>query len=144
MEHGKSICNTLKQIRLDIARANSIDYVPAPCHHEGDCSGTCPACESEVEYLEKEIYRKRSLGKAVLVAGVGLTSLVAMANTPSKTMMPTENGIPSQVSDSINRNEIFGSAAHMPSFPGGDAAMLRFISEHIVYPPESYKNKIVG
>ncbi len=144
MKYGKSICNTLKQIRLDIARSNGIDYVPSPCNHDGDCAGTCPACESEVEYLEKEISRRHSLGKAVLIAGVGLTSLVAMANTPSKTAMPTENGIPRQVCDSINRNEIFGSAAHMPSFPGGDAAMLRLISEHIVYPPEAYKNKIEG
>lgn len=26
MKHGKSICSMLKQIRLDIARANDIDY----------------------------------------------------------------------------------------------------------------------
>ena len=32
----------------------------------------------------------------------------------------------------------------MPSFPGGDAALMRFISEHVVYPAEAYKNHIEG
>ena len=72
MNHGKDICKALKQIRLDVARANGIDYNPTPCHHEGDCAGTCPACESEVRYIEHEIARKRGLGKAALVAGVSL------------------------------------------------------------------------
>lgn len=72
MKHGKHICNTLKAIRLDIARANGIVYHPRECHHEGDCSGTCPACESEMRYLEREIARRRSNGKAALVAGVSL------------------------------------------------------------------------
>ena len=72
MKHGKHICNTLKAIRLDIARANGIKYEPRECHHEGDCSGTCPACESEMRYLEREIARRRSNGKAALIAGVSL------------------------------------------------------------------------
>ena len=72
MKNGKHICNTLKAIRLDIARANGIKYEPRECHHEGDCSGTCPACESEMRYLEREIARRRSNGKAALIAGVSL------------------------------------------------------------------------
>ncbi len=144
MKYGRLVCNTLKQIRLDVARANAIDYVPAPCTHKGDCAGTCPACESEVEYLEKEISRRRAIGKAVILAGVGITSLAAMAGTPSKTVKPLDNGTPSQVRDSINRNEVFGGGGHMPSFPGGDAALMRFISEHVVYPAEAYKNHIEG
>lgn len=72
MKHGKHICNTLKAIRLDIARANGIKYEPRECHHEGDCSGNCQACESEMRYLEREIARRRSNGKAALIAGVSL------------------------------------------------------------------------
>ena len=145
MTQGKSLCNTLKQIRLDIARANGIEYVPATCNHKGDCAGTCPACEGEVEFLEKEISRKRSIGKAVLIAGVGLTSLAAMAGMPSKTAMPIDNGIPSQVCDSIDQNEVFGmNPNRMPSFPDGDVALMRFISENVVYPEEAIKNKIEG
>ena len=142
MKHGKSVCNTLKQIRLDVARANGIDYVPAPCNHKGDCAGTCPACESEVEYLEKKIARRHSLGKAVLIAGIGLSSLTAMAGTSSNDATAFSSGIENQVKR--NDNEVFGSAAHMPSFPGGDAALMRFFSEHVVYPEEAYKNHIEG
>ena len=116
MKLGKSVCNTLKQIRLDVARANGIDYVPAPCSHKGDCAGTCPACESEVEYLEKEISRRHSLGKAVLIAGIGLTSLTSMAGTSSNAATAFSSGIENQVSRSDN--EVFGSSAHMPAFPG--------------------------
>ena len=72
MKRGKHICNTLKQIRLDIARANGIKYAPRECHHEGECAGTCPACESEMRFLEREIARSRSHGKAALIAGVSL------------------------------------------------------------------------
>lgn len=142
MKHGKSVCNTLKQIRLDVARANGIDYVPAPCTHKGDCAGTCPACESEVEYLEKEITRRHSLGKAVLIAGIGLTSLTAMAGTSSNDATAFSSGIENQVTRSDN--EVFGSSGHMPSFPGGDGALMRFLSEHVVYPEEAYKNHIEG
>ena len=145
MKHGKSVCNTLKQIRLDVARANGIDYVPAPCTHKGDCAGTCPACESEVEYLEKEIARRHSLGKAVLIAGIGLTSLTAMASTSSNAATSSPNSIHSQVSDTTLQSEIFGRNPYRaPSFPGGDAALMRFISEHVVYPEEAYKNHIEG
>ena len=146
MKQGKSVCNTLKQIRLDIANANGIDYGPAPCNHKGDCAGTCPACESEVEYLEKEIARRHSLGKAVLIAGIGLTSLTAMAGSALSTAVTTSSsGIESQVCDTTHKDKFFGSAAHMASFlDGGDAGLMRFISEHVVYPEEAYKNGIEG
>ncbi len=87
MKRGKHICNTLKQVRLDIARANGINYAPRECHHEGDCAGTCPACESEMRYLEREIARRRSYGKAAIVAGVsiGLMSLYATSCNPLNT-----------------------------------------------------------
>ncbi len=142
MKHGKSVCNTLKQIRLDVARANGIDYVPAPCNHKGDCAGTCPACESEVENLEKEIARRYSLGKAVLIAGIGLSSLTAMAGTSSNDATAFSSGIENQVTR--NDNEVFGSSGHMPSFPGGNRALMRFLSEHVVYPEEAAKNHIEG
>ncbi len=84
MKRGKHICNTLKQVRLDIARTNGIKYTPRECHHEGDCSGTCPACENEMRYLEREIARRHSHGKAALVAGVsiGLMSFTATSCNP--------------------------------------------------------------
>lgn len=73
MERGKKICNALKSIRSDIAAANDIDYRPAECHHEGDCAGTCPRCESEMRWLEQQLRLRRQLGKAVVIAGMTLS-----------------------------------------------------------------------
>ncbi|MBR5654265.1 MAG: hypothetical protein IKX22_09325 [Prevotella sp.] len=78
MAKGKDICEVLKDVRRKIAAANDIDYEPRVCHHEGDCMGTCPACEAEVRYIENELNRRRRLGKAVVVTGLSL-GLAAMA-----------------------------------------------------------------
>lgn len=73
MEQGKKICESLKAIRSDIAEANGIDYKPAECHHEGDCAGTCPKCESETRWLERQLRLRRRLGKAVVIAGMAVS-----------------------------------------------------------------------
>ena len=140
MKHGKHICEQLKAIRLDIARANGIKYAPRECHHEGDCAGTCPACESEMRYLEREIARRRSLGKSALVAGVsmGLSSLSTMASTssPSVPMMSGDNPA-SLLCDTTERYEVFGQITEsVPQFPGGEAALMRYLGTNIKYPPE--------
>lgn len=43
-----------------------------------------------------------------------------------------------------NENEIFKSVEQMPQFPGGDAALMKYIDSHIQYPPEAAKNNIQG
>ena len=81
---GKKICKALKEIRLNIAKSNDIDYIPAECNHKGDCSGTCPQCEKEMRYIEQQLLRRQTLGKAAVVAGLalGATSIApAMAQT---------------------------------------------------------------
>ena len=79
MEKGKRTCNVLKEVRLQIAKANEIKYEPHECHHEGPCAGTCPACEAEVKYLEQQLLIRRMLGRAVMLTGIaaGLSSLTA-------------------------------------------------------------------
>ena len=47
MKRGKKICDTLKEVRMQVAKANDIKYAPTEFHHEGDCAGTCPKCESD-------------------------------------------------------------------------------------------------
>ena len=42
------------------------------------------------------------------------------------------------------KEEVFRSAAHMPSFPGGDAALMKFINSHIHYPQAAQDNNIQG
>lgn len=84
MKSGKKICETLKAIRSEIANANEIDYTPTPCTHKGDCAGTCPACESETRWLERQLRVRHALGKAVTIAGVSMAlSVAASATIPS-------------------------------------------------------------
>ena len=78
--NGKKICKSLREIRCRIAQANDIDFTPAVCTHEGDCSGTCPSCESELRYIERQLLRRTAQGKKVALAGLamGAASLMPM------------------------------------------------------------------
>ena len=77
MNRGKNTCRILKDIRRQIAEANDIEYVTDECQYKGDCSGTCPKCESEVRYLEAQLAHRRGLGKAVAIAGISAGLLAA-------------------------------------------------------------------
>ena len=70
MGKGKEVCLILKGIRQKIADANGISYQPKECQHKGDCSGTCPACEAEIRYLEQELKARKGNGFAMKVAGI--------------------------------------------------------------------------
>jgi outer membrane protein OmpA-like peptidoglycan-associated protein len=78
MDKSKITCETLKAIRKQVADANGIVYTPAKCDFEGVCAGTCPACESEREYIENQLSLKRKAGNIVKIAGL-VTSLTALA-----------------------------------------------------------------
>ena len=81
MNKGKSTCKVLKEIRQKIANENGISYAPKECHYKGECKGTCPACETEVRYLEEELKRKRRNGFAIKLGGIaaGLCAMVIPA-----------------------------------------------------------------
>ena len=93
MAKGKSTCKLLKDIRQQIADANGISYQPIECHHKGDCAGTCPACEAEIRYLERELKARKGNGFGMKVAGIaaGICATVmpmtaaAQAVTPDST-----------------------------------------------------------
>ena len=88
MSRGKSTCKVLKEVRREIARANGIPLEERECTHKGDCAGTCPYCEAEVRYLERELSKRKSLGKAVAVAGIAL-SAVTMAGQATAQLVST-------------------------------------------------------
>ena len=85
MKKGKRTCEILKDVRRKIAQENDIPLVERECTHEGDCRGTCPYCESEVRYLERELSKRRALGKAVTVAGIAVSSMMMGACHSPKT-----------------------------------------------------------
>lgn len=86
MTRGKSICSVLKTIRKQVADANDIKYEPRECHYEGECRGTCPACEAEVRFIERELDIRRQLGKAVAIVGIsaGLSALTGCGDKVKK------------------------------------------------------------
>lgn len=67
MDDGRNKCRILGNIRKQIAEANAIDYTPTKCTHTSPCSGTCPACERELQYLEQKLKEKKSRGEEVIM-----------------------------------------------------------------------------
>ena len=79
MKAGKHTCEVLKSIRKQIADSNGIAYTPSECTFSGECTGTCPNCERERQYLERELSSKLKAGKALKIVGIaaGLSAMVA-------------------------------------------------------------------
>ena len=170
MKRGKKICQTLKDIRLQVARANDIPYEPTECKHKGDCSGTCPKCEEEVRYIEHQLNLRRMMGKAVAVVGVsaGLTALTACNTSIRNILHPDVRGkmpYPAQKdttakqqsepkeeaqsmivqTDTVSENFIFGEITEQqPSFPGGQQKLIEFIQNNIRYTDEMEETCING
>ena len=86
MAKGKQTCKILKEIRKQIAEENDIELVISECTYKGDCLGTCPKCEAEVRYLERELEKRQRLGKAAVFAGMSIGTLLSVAacDTTSK------------------------------------------------------------
>jgi TonB family protein len=106
MAKGKQTCKILKEIRKQIAAENDIDLVVSECTYQGDCRGTCPKCEAEVRYLERELEKRQRMGKAAVFAGMSLGTLFAatscnhpvpeplageVMHTPDSTEMPNDS-----------------------------------------------------
>ncbi len=141
MAKGKQTCKILKEIRKQIAAENDIEFVTSECTYQGDCKGTCPKCEAEVRYLERELEKRQRLGKAAVVAGlsVGLlgASQVALAQTPDSLRMDTIEEVVEQ--------ELFGMIPEtMPSFRGGEQKLFEFIGKNVVYPQEAIDAGVEG
>ena len=90
MAKGKSTCKLLKSIRQQIADANGISYQPKECHHKGDCTGTCPACEEEIRYLERELKARKGNGFGMKVAGItaGICATVMPMTAAAQAVKP--------------------------------------------------------
>lgn len=69
---GKEKCKALKEIRRQIAEKNDIAYAVSECTYQGECKGTCPKCEAELRYLERELAIRQGLGKAAVIAGISV------------------------------------------------------------------------
>ena len=94
MKRGKQTCKILKEIRKQIAEENDIELVVSECTYQGDCLGTCPKCEAEVRYLERELEKRQRMGKAAVFAGMSLGTLFAATSCDNSITRPLEGDVP--------------------------------------------------
>ena len=149
MSKGKQTCKILKEIRKQIAAENDINLVIEECTYKGDCLGTCPKCEAEVRYLERELEKRQRLGKAAVVAGlsVGLlgASQVALAQQPDPLRLDTtevvlEGCVVPEMGEVGNpEHDVYQIVEQMPEFPNGQEALMLYIAKQVKYPSEAKK-----
>lgn len=147
---GRNICDTLKAIRKEIADANGIEYSPEECHFKGECRGTCPKCEQEVKDLEYELRLRQMAGTAIKVAGVaaGIVAMTACSDgkiqrTVSDNAKQWRTAVIKPTADP-DSSKIFGAAEEMPSFPGGEKALMQYIKDNTYYPKEMCEGAAQG
>jgi len=107
MNEGKNTCRILKDIRKQIADANGIEYVVEECKYKGNCSGTCPKCEAEVRYLERKLQQRQALGKAVLIAGMSLSTM-SVGAFPANNLLAQNDTIAKENVEKEGKFEIKG------------------------------------
>lgn len=98
---GKKKCRILKEIRQKIADENDIPYVTHECRFQGECKGTCPKCESELRYLEKQLAARAAAGKRIAIAALcaGMTFSAAGCSSP---FAPKEEPIETDLSGAVD------------------------------------------
>lgn len=101
MKNGRRTCEVLKEVRRKVAQENNIALTERECTFEGDCRGTCPYCEAEVRYLERELQRRKALGRAVAVAGLAVSSMMMGYGQSVTPQAPTATSLPPTTNDSI-------------------------------------------
>ena len=99
MAKGKQTCKILKEIRKQIAAENDIKLVIEECTYQGDCLGTCPKCEAEVRYLERELEKRQRLGKAAIFAGMTIGTAITAASCGP--LISPQNGMMEHPRDNI-------------------------------------------
>lgn len=149
MNPGKNICNELKAVRKRIAEENDIPLEIKECSYKGQCSGTCPKCESEVRYLEHALAERMRMGKVATIAGLAL-GLSAVNNANAQVVKSADPPDTSEVKEPRLEGEVMANDNIFPvpeieaEFPGGEAALNRFIEENLQYPSIAAETGIGG
>lgn len=130
---GKNKCKILKEIRQRIANENDIPYVTRECHFKGNCSGTCPRCESELAYLESQLKLRASMKKGVTVAALCAGMALATA------------GCGSTAADNPGTNDLGGAVPYEEATVESSTEQfdpdMTELSGEVPYPEESNNNE---
>lgn len=143
MSKGKQTCKILKEIRQQIALENDIELVTSECTHKGDCLGTCPKCEAEVRYLERELEKRQRMGKVAVFAGLSLGTMLSMASCDSTETITrkeplagdvTAEVVPEKIEDTIPER-IMGLVAYFQNtFLFDEETYRKSMKELFVFP----------
>ena len=120
MAKGKQTCKILKEIRKQIAAENDIELITSECTHKGDCAGTCPKCEAEVRYLERELEKRQRLGKAAVFAGMTIGTAITAAGC-GPLIQPTA-GMPMDPNETITVTD--STSCHPDRLLEGDVVKM--------------------
>lgn len=60
----------LRGLRRHLAQANDIPWIFSVPLCQEDCSGDCPACQTELRYLESELNQRAAQGKSIVLPAV--------------------------------------------------------------------------
>ena len=141
MAKGKQTCKILKEIRKQIATENDIKLVIEECTYQGDCKGTCPKCEAEVRYLERELEKRQRLGKAAIFAGMTLGTAITAASCGP--FAPTLNGMLVGPEDTITTttDTVRNDSVDEPYLLEGDVMVTLPDNYSYVFEPEEDENR---
>ena len=84
------------------------------------------------------------------LAAVPVVALALLAFANPKTVAATTANPTSQAQVAVVKSEteptkkVYRSVEQMPRFPGGEAALMRYLSDNIKYPANAAKNNIEG
>lgn len=146
MKRGRQTCRILKEIRRQIAKANNIEYLTSECRYQGDCRGTCPRCEAEVNWLEEQLRRRSAAGKLIRVAGIsaGILALAGCSGpkTPPDALRTPADTAPEITADTtpipIQPDSADGGGQQpLPELAILDAVVGEVLPEDIPEPPKS-------
>lgn len=69
-------CEFLKKLRNQLALINDIEFKSTPCTFEGECLGTCPQCDAEIQQLETLLQEKINRGEIINYGNFPITRLI--------------------------------------------------------------------
>ncbi len=78
---GRRVCDVLKEIRNKIAKEGNLKLNQKECKFKGECSGTCPTCETELKKINETFDHKKLLSIAGCI-GMALPMTACSTDIP--------------------------------------------------------------
>ncbi|MBR5085910.1 MAG: energy transducer TonB [Muribaculaceae bacterium] len=101
-----------------------------------------------IELIDKETLQDAKADTKTQEGHAPTAESLKLDNTPEPTKIDPEKTTtpdkPEKPEPKPESNEVFKSAATMPSFPGGNGALMSYINKHIKYPQSAQDNNIQG